>query len=160
MLGTSRSELKGQCHKIFCSRFFFMNHIPPSPSFRVCFKNSQRYSQVKLLHRYQHKVANLRGINDTGSKFATDAASVVTGVNYTSGKRHQWQLMGTISDCLHLKVNMKKKVYLYVNSTIQRCTNKIFKTFLIGDFSICHQCQRHRWCTLSCKYLLKFCENI
>jgi hypothetical protein len=22
---------KGQCHEIFCFRFFFMNHLPPSP---------------------------------------------------------------------------------------------------------------------------------
>ncbi len=27
------------------------------------------------------------------------------------------------------------------------------KTFLIEDFSICHQCQGHQWCTLSCEYL-------
>jgi hypothetical protein len=40
----------------------------------------------------------------------------------------------TISDCLHLKVNLKNKIYLYVNSTTQRCSNKIFKTFLIEDF--------------------------
>jgi hypothetical protein len=28
--------------------------------------------------------------------------------------------MGTISDCWHLKVNLKKKISLYVNSTTQR----------------------------------------
>jgi hypothetical protein len=42
--------------------------------------------------------------------------------------------MGTKSDCLHLKVNLKEKVYLHVNSTTQRCLNKISKTFLIEDF--------------------------
>ncbi len=49
---------------------------------------------------------------------------------------HRWQIMGTISDCLlvHRKVNLRKKIYLYVNSTTQRCPNKIFKTFLIEDF--------------------------
>jgi hypothetical protein len=47
---------------------------------------------------------------------------------------HQWQIMGTISDCLQLKVNLMKKIYLYVHSTTQRCLNKIFKTFQIGDF--------------------------
>jgi hypothetical protein len=30
------------------------------------------------------------------------------------------------------------------------------KTFLIKDFFICHRCQRHRWCTLSCEYLSEF----
>jgi hypothetical protein len=42
--------------------------------------------------------------------------------------------MGTISDCLHFKVNLKEKIYLYVNSTAQRCPNKIIKTFLKEDF--------------------------
>ncbi len=31
-------------------------------------------------------------------------------------------------------MNLKKKMYLYVNSSTQRCTNKIFRTFLIEDF--------------------------
>jgi hypothetical protein len=43
--------------------------------------------------------------------------------------------MGTISDCLHLFVNLKKKNYFYVDSTTQRCPNIIFKTFLIEYFS-------------------------
>ncbi len=43
-------------------------------------------------------------------------------------------MLGTISDCLHLKVNLKKKIYLYGNSTTQRCPSKIFKTFLTKDF--------------------------
>ncbi len=42
--------------------------------------------------------------------------------------------MGTIPDCLHLKVNLRKKIYLYVNSTTQRCSKLTFKTFLIEDF--------------------------
>jgi hypothetical protein len=41
---------------------------------------------------------------------------------------------GTILDCLHLKVNLKEKNCPYVNSTTQRCSNKIIKTFLIEDF--------------------------
>ncbi len=35
---------------------------------------------------------------------------------------------------LHHKVNLKKKIYLHVNSTTQRCSNKILKTSLIEDF--------------------------
>jgi hypothetical protein len=31
-------------------------------------------------------------------------------------------------------VNLKAKIYVYVNSTIQRCPNKIIKIFLIADF--------------------------
>jgi hypothetical protein len=42
--------------------------------------------------------------------------------------------MGTISDCWHLKVNLKAKIYIYVSSTTQRWPNKIIKIFLIEDF--------------------------
>jgi hypothetical protein len=42
--------------------------------------------------------------------------------------------MGLISGCRYLKVNLKAKMYIYVNSTIQRCPNKIIKIFLIKDF--------------------------
>ncbi len=45
---------------------------------------------------------------------------------------------GTISDCLHLKKNLKERIYLYVNSTTQRCSNKIIKFFWLKIFSICH----------------------
>ncbi len=43
--------------------------------------------------------------------------------------------MGLISGCRYLKVNLKAKMYICVNSTIQRCPNKIIKIFLIEDFS-------------------------
>jgi hypothetical protein len=42
--------------------------------------------------------------------------------------------MGTMSGCRHLKVNLKAKIYTYVNSTIQRCPNKIKKNFQFEDF--------------------------
>jgi hypothetical protein len=42
--------------------------------------------------------------------------------------------MGTITGYRHLKVNLKAKIYLYVNSSTQRCPNKIIKIFLIADF--------------------------
>ncbi len=42
--------------------------------------------------------------------------------------------MATITDWLHLKVNLKEKIYQYVYSTTQRCPNKILKTFLIKVF--------------------------
>jgi hypothetical protein len=31
-------------------------------------------------------------------------------------------------------VNLNAKIYIYVNSTIQRCPNKLIKIFLIEDF--------------------------
>jgi hypothetical protein len=41
--------------------------------------------------------------------------------------------MVTISDCLHRKVNLRKKINPYVISTAQRCPDKILY-FLIEDF--------------------------
>jgi hypothetical protein len=32
------------------------------------------------------------------------------------------------------KVNLKAKIYIYVNSTTQRCSNKIIKNFLLEGF--------------------------
>jgi hypothetical protein len=42
--------------------------------------------------------------------------------------------MATISGCRHLKVNLKAKIYICVNSTTQRCPNKIIKIFLLEGF--------------------------
>jgi hypothetical protein len=42
--------------------------------------------------------------------------------------------MRPISGCRCLKVNLKSKIYIYVNTTTQRCPNKIIKTFLLEDF--------------------------
>ncbi len=49
-------------------------------------------------------------------------------------QRHRWQIIGRTSVCRHLKVNLKAKIYIYVNSTTQRCPNKLIKIFLIEDF--------------------------
>jgi hypothetical protein len=74
-------------------------------------------------------------------------------------QQHRWQIMVTISGCSHLKLNLKAKSYKYVNSTTQRCPNKIIKIFRLKIFAICHRCQRHRWCTLSCEYLREFLKK-
>jgi hypothetical protein len=42
--------------------------------------------------------------------------------------------MATISGCRHLKVNLKAKIFIYVNSTTQRCPNKTIKIFQFEDF--------------------------
>jgi hypothetical protein len=47
---------------------------------------------------------------------------------------HWWQLMATVSGCGHLKVNLKAKIYIYVNSSTVRCPNKIIKIFLLEGF--------------------------
>ncbi len=57
---------------------------------------------------------------------------VDTGGNHQC-QRYGWQIIGTISDCWHLKMNLKENIYMYVNSTTQRCSKKIIKTFLTED---------------------------
>jgi hypothetical protein len=72
-------------------------------------------------------VANAAGVNYSGGKFATGIndkavlyfATSTAGVNdtgskFATSKRYRWQIMETISDRLHIKVNLKKKIYLYV----------------------------------------------
>ncbi len=38
-------------------------------------------------------------------------------------------------------------------SNIKCIRNKIIQIFWLKIFSICHRCQRQRWCTLGCEYL-------
>ncbi len=74
---------------------------------------------------------------------------------------HRWQIMGTISGCWDLKVNLKAKMYLPYKLTLlpKGVQTKIVKTFKIEDFFIFHRCQQHQWCTLSCKYLREFSKK-
>ncbi len=78
-------RLKGECHEIFCFRYFAWITFPQAPENykRVIsnfFENSRRYSKVKVHHRCQwHRWQIAAGIKDTGGKFAT-------GINDTGGK--------------------------------------------------------------------------
>ena len=56
---------------------------------------------------------------------------------------------------MRVKGNLKEKMYLYVNSTNQRCPKKLSKTFLIENFFHLP----HWWCTLSCAYLCEFSKK-
>ncbi len=84
---------------------------------------------------------------DTGGKFATGVNVNYTGGKFAAGVNDDGgklplvsttpvanlppvSMMGTISGCRHLKVNLKAKIYIYVSSTTQRWPNKIIKIFL------------------------------
>ena len=124
-------DLKGQCHEIFCFWFFSWISFPQASDYTIRAVSSF----FENLRRYsQLKVDHWY-------------------------QRHQWKTMRSISGWGYLKVNMKAKINIYVNSTIQRCPNKIIKIFLSEDFFICHRCQRHQWSTLSCEYLRKFSKK-
>ncbi len=58
-------------------------------------------------------------------------------------------------------MNLKGKIYLYVNFTAQRVQTKNYNYFF-EDFTICHRCQPHQWCTLSTgsENLREFSKNL
>ncbi len=135
--------LKGQCHEIFCLRFFSWITFPQAPvnNIRIISNFFLKIRGDICKSRCTTGVNNTgeiaTGVNDTYGKFAT-------GINETSGKFchqfplccwHRGQIMGTISGCWHLKVNLKAKIYTYVSSTTQWWPKKTIKIFLIEDFS-------------------------
>jgi hypothetical protein len=127
---------KGTVSRDFLLLVFFMNQFPPSP--RVFhlerFEFFRKFAEIFACQGASPvsttPVANFSSIFasvvDTGGKFATGVVDTI---------------IATISGCRHLKVNLKAKIYIYVNSTTQRCPNKIIKIFLLEVFSICHRCR-------------------
>jgi len=89
--------LKGQCHEIFCFRFFSWISFPQALEYTIravsnFFENSRRYSQLKVDHRYQRH----RGVNDAGGKIAAGIND--TGGKFASGiKRHRRQILPSVS---------------------------------------------------------------
>ncbi len=70
-----KSSLKGQCHEIFCFRFFSWISFPPAPEYSIktvsnFFENARRYLQLKVCHRCrQHgwqmeKIFNQKNFNN------------------------------------------------------------------------------------------------
>jgi hypothetical protein len=117
--------LKGQCHEICCFWFFSWISFPPAPEYlirTVSIFSSQGAPPVSTT-----SVANLPLVS------TTLVAICHRHKRHWRQICHRWQIMGTISGCLDLKVNLKAKMYLEINSTSQRCPNKIMKTFMIED---------------------------
>ncbi len=158
------THLKGQCHEIFCFRFFSWITFPQAPENNIriisnFFENSRRYSQAKVHHRCQrhrwqicrrcqrHRWQIAAGINDTGGKFCHQFPLCCW---------HRWQIMGTISGCGHLKVTL----FIYMLTLLPKgAQTKLLKFFCFKMFSICHRCRWHRWCTLSREYLREFSKK-
>ncbi len=97
-------------------------------------------------------VAKLPPVSTTpAANFATSSACVVdTGGKFATGVN---DIMGTISGCRHLKVNLTAKIYIYVNSSAQRCPNKIITLFLTDDFFHLPTLSTTPVVTLNCEYL-------
>jgi hypothetical protein len=67
------------------------------------------------------------GVVDTSGKFAAGICSLIwfpllppVSTTPAANLPPVSQIMGTISVCRHLKVNLKAKIYMYVSSTTQR----------------------------------------
>ncbi len=116
---------------------FFLLQVFPWIIFPQAPKNNIRVIQIfSKIHGDIRKWRCTTGINDTSGKFGTsinDTGSKFFHPNHRccwywqqichQWQWHRWQIMGTISDCWHLKVNLKEKIYLYVNS-IQGCESR------------------------------------
>ena len=131
-------SLKGECHEIFCFWFFFHESVYP-----------KRLSIPLGLFRFFPKIrGDIRSSRLTTARYQRHRRQILPPVSlvllipvaychWCQQYRRQicrWQTMLLISGCRYLKVNLKAKIYIYVNSTIQRCPNKIIKIFLIEDF--------------------------
>jgi hypothetical protein len=82
------------------------------------------------------------GVKDTGSKFVAGVSDTAPNCHQYQWHRWQnrhrcqqlrWQIMGTLSDWWHLKLNLKEKIYLYVYSTSERYQKEIIQTFMIEE---------------------------
>ncbi len=138
-----RHFVKGTVSRDFFIQVFSWIIFPQAPenNTRVIsnfFKNLRRYLQVKVRHRWQichwyqqHRRQILPPVRWC-SNFPR--VSLTPAANLRLVSLTPMKIIGTISDCLHLRVILKEKNNLYVNSTNQRCPDKIIKTFLIEDF--------------------------
>ncbi len=148
----------------FCSWFLSWISFLQAPEYTIravsnFFENLRRYSQLNVDHWYQrHRqqilppvsqvllipVANLPPVSTilAANLLPVSTTPVANCHRYQRHRRqichrccwHRWQTMVLISGCRYLKVNLKAKIYIHVNSSIQRCPNKIIKNFLIEDF--------------------------
>jgi hypothetical protein len=144
---------KVQCHEIFCSWFISWISFPPSSWVYHLgrFEFFQKFAEIFAAQCWPpvsttpaaNFATSFTSVVDTRDKFATGynntGGKFAAGVNNIGGKlppvstTPAAKTTGLISGCRYLKVNLKVKINTYVNSTIQRCYNKIIKIFLIKD---------------------------
>ncbi len=138
--------LKGQCHKIFCFRFFSWIIFPQASKNTVTLGSLQIF--LKILGQVAPPVSTTPVANLPPASPILMAKVPTTPAEkfcpwYCLCRWYWWKIMGTMSDCLHSKANLKKLIYMLTQT-------KYLKLLWLKIFSICHQCQRHLWCTLSC----------
>jgi hypothetical protein len=101
-------NLKGTVYPKFFASGFFHESSSPNP-LKITLGSFWIFSKIL---RDIRKSRCTTGINDTSGKFCRQ---------YRRCSWYRWQIMRTISDCWHLKINLKEILYPYINSTTQRC---------------------------------------
>ncbi len=101
--------------------------FPPAPEYSIrTVSNVFKKVAVPLIPAANFSTS-FASVVDTGGKFATS-------VNDVSGK--QWE---QLTNYWQLKMNLKKKFYLYANSTTQRCPKEIMKILWLKIFPFASQ---------------------
>ncbi len=148
--------LQGQCHEIFCFRFFFfMNHLPPQlmkikvGSFQIFSNIHREICKTRCTTDMKTPMANTPQVSMTIAVISGTAGVVDTGGKYSFGVNGTGGKLPLASTTLSVNlppvsltpvakngnnISLLARIYLYVNSTTRRCPNKIIKTFLIKDF--------------------------
>ncbi len=135
-LVNEHKPLKGQCHEIFNFWFFSWISFPQAPEYTIrvvsnFFKNSQRYSQLKVHHRCRWHWWQMEKIFNHKS------------FKYLFG--HLWEVELTYRFIFAFKFTLRSQQPDIVP--------------IIGHRCHWHRCRWYRCAPLTCKYLRKFLKN-
>jgi hypothetical protein len=120
------TNLKGQCHKIFCFRFFSCESSSSKP-LKITVGSFQIFSKIR---GDIHMSRCTTGSNNTSGKFSTSTAAWQYRRQICRRcQRRQSQIMGTILNSRNLKVNLKKKIYYMLTLLPKGVLTKYSKLF-------------------------------
>ncbi len=160
---TGTRHFRGTVPRDFLLLVFFMNQFPKTPEYNVSnfFKNSRRYSQLKVHHRCcwhqweMEKIFNQKNFN-----------------------YFVWTPLGSrvniyVNFCLQVHLNLSAVWYWFHYLPPVSCRRWQFTTaagiidtggnFATSINNTSHQCHWYRWCTLTYEYLrdlLKIFETV
>ncbi len=173
------SRLKGIVSRDFRLLVFFMNQFPPSiwvyfyGHFEF-FRNSRRYSRLKVHHRCQRnrwqmeKIFKQKNFNNyiwspLGSRgniyviffaFKFTLRCLQPDIVLIICHRHRWH-----------RRQICRRYRWHRWQICHRCQQhkgnwwQNLPPVLLIPVAICHRCYWHRWCTLTCEYLREFSKN-
>ncbi len=131
--------------------------FPPAPEYPIrtvwnFVKNSRRYSQVKSHHRCQQHLWEI--LPSVSLLLLIPVANLPPGSTILASYLPLVSTTPVTADTF--KWTWRQK-FLYMLTLLPKGVQTKYLTFFwLKIFSICHRCQRHRRCTLSCEYLCEF----